>query len=297
VLLAPASYEPTSLDAFRSVPGVGVWMGKYPVTNHQFARFIAAGGYDRREYWSEAGWDWRTGTYDSKAPEWLRDWLNNRPPDKRDRPYWWDDRQWNSPLFPVVGITWFEAAAYARWLSEQLHSASTSEDVQEVLQGLVTGRLMVRLPTEAEWEAAIGGRGAYPWGARFDPTRLNSAEGWAERRFSRESEWKNWIGSDAESLREASTTAVTTYPQGVSKTGVWDGSGNVWEWMDNPYTPRHNEMALRGGAWGLNSRFARVSFRYHSHPDLFVGRLGVRVVVGPVLTYSPSTFGRGRGEG
>ena len=47
VLLAPAGYEPTGLDAFRPVPGMNVWMGKYPVTNRQFARFIAAGGYDR----------------------------------------------------------------------------------------------------------------------------------------------------------------------------------------------------------------------------------------------------------
>lgn len=150
-------------------------------------------------------------------------------------------------------------------------------------QGLVTGRLMVRLPLEAEWEAAIGGRGAYPWGARFDRTRLNCAESWAERRFSSETEWFDWISSDAESWREASTTAVTTYPQGVSKIGVWDGSGNGWEWMDNPYAPGHNEMALRGGAWLDRRMDARVSYRAHNHPDDF-GNVGVRVVVGPALT-------------
>ncbi len=283
VLLAPPGYEPTGLDAFRLVPGLGVWIGTYPVTNRQFARFIEAGGYDRQECWSETGWAWRTGTYDSKAPNELRDWLNNRPPDRRDRPYWWDDRKWNSPLFPVVGITWFEAEAYANWLSEQLCSASTSRDVHEARQGLVTGRLMVRLPTEVEWEAAIGGCGAYPWGARFDRTRLNCAEGWAERRFANEDEWMIWIGSDAESWREASTTSVTTYPQGVSQNGVWDGSGNVWEWMDNPYTPDDNEMALRGGAWNLHLRRARVSYRNHNHPGDFYYYIGVRVVVGPVL--------------
>ena len=43
---------------------------------------------------------------------------------------------------------------------------------------------MVRLPMEGE-EVAIGGRGDYPWGARFDPTHLNCAESWAERRLSR----------------------------------------------------------------------------------------------------------------
>ena len=44
------------------------WMGKYPVTNLQFARFVEDGGYGQRQWWSEEGWAWRTGTYDSQAP-------------------------------------------------------------------------------------------------------------------------------------------------------------------------------------------------------------------------------------
>ena len=80
VLLAPAGYEPTGLDAFRPVPGMKVWMGKYPVTNRQFARFIEAGGYDRQECWSETGWTWRTGTYDSKAPKELRELAQQASP-------------------------------------------------------------------------------------------------------------------------------------------------------------------------------------------------------------------------
>lgn len=48
------------------------WIAKYPLTNAQFARFIADDGYMRRELWSEEGWSWRIGTYDSKAPDYLR---------------------------------------------------------------------------------------------------------------------------------------------------------------------------------------------------------------------------------
>jgi len=240
------------------------------------------GGYERPEYWSEVGWAWRTETSDRKASKEFLDWLNDRPPDKRDRPYWWDDRQWNSPLFPVVGITWFEAEAYARWLSEQLRGTSAGKDVHEPRQGLVTGRLMVRLPTEAERGAAIGGRGAYPWGARFDRARLNCAESWAERRFSSETEWVDWIKSDAGSRRDAGTTAVTTYPQGASQTGVWDGSGNVWEWI-NSHTLGDNEIALRGGAWYSRRMDARISSRNIDLPENFSEDLGTRVVVGPVL--------------
>jgi formylglycine-generating enzyme required for sulfatase activity len=96
-------------------------------------------------------------------------------------------------------------------------------------------------------------------------------------------EWRKWIVSDAESWREASTTAVTTYPQGASKTGVWDGSGNVWEWMNHPYKSSDTEMPLRGGAWGRSRRYARVSSRARFHPELFHDLIGLRVVVAPVL--------------
>src|SRR5262249_331042 len=147
LLLAPSGYEPTGLDAFRPVPGTDVWMGKYPVTNRQFARFIEARGYERREYWSDMGWAWRTRAYDSKALDSLRSWLKPRPPEQRDHPYWWGDRRWNNPLFPVVGITWSEAEAYTYWLTEQLRSPSASQTAHEVCKGLEAGQRKVRLPT------------------------------------------------------------------------------------------------------------------------------------------------------
>src|SRR5262249_50101697 len=151
--------------------------------------------------------------------------------------------------FPVVGISWFEAEAYTFWLTERLRHAGSSQLAPEVLQGLRNGQLMIRLPTEVEWEAAMGGRGEYPWGQRFAATRLNCEES-----------WKEGISNPEESRQEASTTAVTTYPQGVSQAGMWDGSGNVWEWTNTPYTSGEPDMVLRdtsgepdmvlrGGAW------------------------------------------------
>ena len=129
----------------------------------------------------------------------------------------------------------------------------------------------------------MGGRGNYPWGRRFDARRLNCAESWAGQKFTNNDAWLQWIGSDTESWREAGTTAVTTYPQGASKAGIWDGSGNVWEWMGNPYTRGSDTMALRGGAWDSSARNARVSYRVDARPDDFIGSAGVRVVVAPVL--------------
>ena len=64
---------------------------------------------------------------------------------------------------------------------------------------------------------------------------------------------------------------------------MWDGSGNVWEWMNNPYTSGEPDMVLRGGAWYYYARVARVSSRASARPALFTRHAGLRVVVAPVL--------------
>src|SRR3989338_7753692 len=92
----------------------------------------------------------------------VRNWLKDRPVQKRKQPFFWDDPQWNADNLPVVGVTWYEAQAYCLWLSDKLKSQ------------LTTG-YAVRLPTEAQWEKAarIVGQianlpykdaGLWPWG-------------------------------------------------------------------------------------------------------------------------------------
>ena len=85
----------------------------YPVTNSQFQRFIEAGGYDKEHYWSEDGLKW-------KQKETMR------------APRYWEDEKWNQSDHPVVGVSWYEAEAFATW----------------------AGR---RLPTEKEWERVARG--------------------------------------------------------------------------------------------------------------------------------------------
>jgi formylglycine-generating enzyme required for sulfatase activity len=126
----------------------------------------------------------------------------------------------------------------------------------------------------------MGGRGDYPWGGAFDPARLNCADAWAGRDLSDPGDLLEWLKSDE--LKEASTTAVTTYPGGQSRLGVWDGSGNVWEWMAEPYPPGSDSIALRGGSWYLNQRYARVSSRGSDFPGDFDLYVGFRLVVAPV---------------
>jgi energy-coupling factor transporter ATP-binding protein EcfA2 len=239
--LAPAGFAPTGLDAFCFVPAAGVWLSKYLVTNYQFARFIDAGGYDAPDFWSADGWAYRNGANpgveriaDKELRRQYEEWLANRPPEKRRQPYLWRDNTWNNPLFPVVGISWYEAEAYSRWfttlIDQKAHEQVAAWRKKE-------SKIEVRLPREAEWAAAMGSRGDYPWGDTFDSNNLNCAEAWFGREFKDDDELRGWWNSDTESWREATTTAVMTFPQGVSAAGVWDGSGNVWEWQEDIFDP------------------------------------------------------------
>ncbi len=231
-------------------------IGKYPVTNVQYARFLEAGGYQERRWWSDEGWSWRQGTYDSKAPDYLKSWLAKRPAEKRDRPFWWDDRDLANPLCPVVGVSWFEAEAYCNWLS-----AERDEEI--------------RLPTEEEWERAVRGVDGwrYPWGDEFDFTRLNCADFWAGRELDDDA-WDKWWDSPEREL--VGPTPVSTYPQGTNPAGLWDGAGNVWEWTDSWYGEGETRV-LRGGSWDYFERYARCAYRGVNDPAYFNDNIGFRV--------------------
>ncbi|MCP4361193.1 MAG: SUMF1/EgtB/PvdO family nonheme iron enzyme [Chloroflexi bacterium] len=309
LILAPPGTEPTGLDAFRpgQPPDGPIWLGKYPVTNAQFGRFMRAGGYDNRNFWSDEGWAWRNGANpglerldDKDLRQDYEKWLAQRPAEKRKQPYYWNDTDWNNSLFPVVGISWFEAEAYSRWLSvsdfelkvwreDELIALTQADNLPSALTQLKLAlanrqsKIEIRLPHEQEWERAMGGRGDFPWGSTFDPTHLNCAEAWSGQEFTDYEELRKWWNSDTESWREATTTAVTTYPQGVSPAGVWDGSGNVWEWMLNPYSSGGDTKALRGGGWDIYERFARVSSRNLNPPVSFFYDSSFRLVVAPVI--------------
>jgi len=231
-------------------------IGKYPVTNAQFARFVEAGGYEDETWWSEEGLAWRSGESDDQIQDsFWRDWVKKRTPEQRNRPMWWADPERANPLAPVVGVSWYEAEAYCRWLTEELRRA-----------GILGGDEVARLPTEQEWERAARGTDGreYPWGEGFDMARANLE-----------------IGD-----RPAhGTTAVMTYPNGVSPDGVWDCSGNVWEWTHSWWSEEKMYRVLRGGSWANSYEWvARCSYRGLDHPAFFGGRRGFRVVVSAALS-------------
>ncbi len=106
-----------------------------------------------------------------QAENWItiRNWTNERFEQQLDewhpsgqtycQPEYWNDTRFNNASQPVVGITWFEARAYCKWLSVQ------------------TGQIY-ELPTEAQFEAAARGSAGreYPYGSPFDVTRSNTFE-------------------------------------------------------------------------------------------------------------------------
>ena len=269
LLLGRLGWRPGDLDRFVELPAgeylSGVrkeakevphmyWIAKYPVTNIQFARFVHEGGYQTREYWSEDGWEWRTGKYDERTLEAVAsDWLEHRPARKRNMPYYWHNIELSNPIVPVVGVSWFEAEAYCHWLSKKIVA--------------VPEGYMVRLPYDEEWELASRGKDGreYPWGDAFDKAAANT--------------WD----SDSTGSGLGGTTAVSTFPQGVSSAGVWDMSGNVWEWTGSWYDEDQKYRIVRGGSWIGYQWFARTSFCNWSIPLMFNDDLGFRVVIAPKI--------------
>jgi formylglycine-generating enzyme required for sulfatase activity len=232
-------------------------IAKYPVTNLQYRRFIDAGGYDKQEYWSIEGWSWRIGKYITKANDDLESWLSKRPVEKRSKPFYWYDDKWNNPLAPAVGVSWFEAEAYANWLGKVLVKP-------------------MRLPTEQEWEyAARGTKGReYSWGNDFNFNYANSAEFWAQ---DNDIDWFKWTTQKGKNKETASTSFVGQF-NGTTPEGISDLCGNVWEWTNSWYEEAQVTRTLRGGSRSRPHRSLRAAYRIGIVPDNFDNAFGFRLV-------------------
>jgi formylglycine-generating enzyme required for sulfatase activity/glutaredoxin len=226
-------------------------LARYPVTNGLYAQFMAAGGYDSPTYWTPDGWAWRIRT-------------------NRQQPRYWGDARFMGDSKPVVGVSWYEAMAFAAWAAA------------------VTGR-PVRLPTEAEWEWAARGPNAkwlYPWGGVWDATKLNSGY------------------HDDKHTPHRQPVPVGSYsPAGDAPFGHADMLGQVWEWTNSlfapyPYTPADGredrytpeKRVLRGGNWADGKYVNRLTARYLWMPFYADTTTGFRLAVGgdsPALARRP----------
>jgi formylglycine-generating enzyme required for sulfatase activity/tRNA A-37 threonylcarbamoyl transferase component Bud32 len=240
-------------------------LGVHEVTIGQFGEFVQATGYGTRtENDPRGGFGWSAGTWAQKREF---NWRNPGFPQSDDH--------------PVSNVSWEDAAAFCRWLSEKENKK-------------------YRLPTEAEWEFACraGTTTWYSSGDRDETLRLvaNVADASLRERHP-PVEW-------AESWNDG---YVFTAPVGSFEPnafGLHDMHGNVWEWCADWYDPAYyrrtgsvdppgptyspqragleSYRVFRGGGWDNYPGFCRSADRYSSHsPLLRTSWAGFRVVREP----------------
>lgn len=173
------------IDAEPSVPRprlVGVaalYLDRCPVTNRQYQAFVDRGGYEQMALWDPQIWPAVLDFVDSTGCPGPKFWSDGSYPG-------------GEADHPVTGVSWYEAAAYARWVGK-------------------------RLPTEAEWVKAASwpvplSRQApvqrrFPWGDSMDRQKCNI--------------WGSGAGR---------VVSVHEYEAGQSVGGIRQLVGNVWEW-------------------------------------------------------------------
>jgi iron(II)-dependent oxidoreductase len=219
-----------------------------PVTNAAFLRFIDADGYRRRELWDGAGWDWLAHAGVSHPGGWVRSACGA-----------WSERAFGrtaplDPDQPVVHVSWYEAAAYARFVG-------------------------ARLPTEAEWEKAAAWDlesfvpRRHPWGDQpptaahanldqrtFAPAPVGAYPAGASYYGCHQMlgcVWE-WTASD---FAPYPGFAVFPYPE---YSAIHFG---------------HGYKVLRGGSWATQALVARNTFRNWDLPERRQIFAGFRCVV------------------
>lgn len=204
------------------------------VTNQSFADFVDAGGYRAREFWSDAGWQWRQARQAEQPIYWHRDsdrWLMRR-----------FDKWLTLPADePVMHVNFHEAEAWCRW----------------------AGRA---LPSEAEWEYAAraghpAGGDRYPWGqallpaghAALDNAFAGPVPAGALAQADSPAGLRQMIGN----VWEWTASPFYPYPGFV---------------IDFPYKEYSApwfgyRKVLKGGSWATRPRFAYTNLRNYFPPD------------------------------
>jgi formylglycine-generating enzyme required for sulfatase activity len=269
-------WVPADLHRFVPIPSEenpDFLLAKYPVTNAQYLRFLEADDFHAKEHWinfpkfdekSETmASDWGDAGY-----KWLKENWDER---KKVYPRYWSDPRFGNmrPNAPIVGISWYEANAYARWLLANWADCEESKTLAKPTS--------LRLPTRAEWVRAAGGAEPverFPWDdvGKSETTKT-------EEKATIPAVLRHANMSESKISR---TTPVWTYPLGASQPyGLMDLGGNVWEWQASYRNKSHNALQLSGGSWSSSWFNARVSALSYSSPLIRSYSRGFRVLALP----------------
>ncbi len=216
------------------------FLDRYVVTNRDFYRFVINGGYEQMAIWDREIW-----------PE----VINFVDQTETPGPKYWQDGKYppGEGQHPVIGVSWYEAAAYARWVGKRL-----SADAEWVK----AGSWPVVLSNTARMQRK------YPWGNSMEKDHANL---WA--------------------AGQNGTVAADEYSDGVSVGGVHQLIGNVWEWTsdvlhigDDPTSPLKLSVpmkSIRGGAFDTYfENQATCQFQSGENPVSRTHNIGFRCAVG-----------------
>ncbi len=195
------------------------------------------------------------------------------------------DEGWGRGNRPAVNVSWWDAIAFCNWLSEReglpvAYRLKGESDEGQMLDAHgnvtmdITEVIGYRLPTEAEWEyAARGGIRQHVY--RYSGSNVIDNVAWY---------WENSYNE-----RFGMRTTMPVMQKTPNVLGLYDMSGNVWEWTTdrwhlytpdpalNPYLYSSLSRMMKGGSFLYPASASGISYRFSATPELMSGDLGFRV--------------------
>lgn len=270
-----AKFRAQNLSFFKENINHPYWISRFPISNAQYSEFIKDGGYEKEEFWIEAKQAkiWEKGKLKNEENGVIRNGIHDY------------GFPFNLPNHPAVGISWFEALAFTRWLTKRWRKTESIDKF-----------MAVRLPNELEWEKAARGGieiPSVPYIRQFETLiaikQIEKQPNPLPKRFF---PWGSEIDGNLVNYYETSigrSSALGCFPGGTSPYGCEDICGNVWEWcykkLYSKKNPKNKRLSnrytgvFRGGAYSELPVKVGCSARIHQSAQRYFNNVGFRILI------------------